>query len=71
MTEIAEAERLNKSRVSRILRVALLAPDMLERGRDPRQGAVHRTVSSRPNRTDMSSRTWAWPASSFSTTVSF
>ena len=38
---------------------------------NPRQGAVHLTVSSRPNRTDMTSRTWARPATSFSTTVSF
>ena len=30
MTEIAEAERLNKGRVSRILRLALLAPDIVE-----------------------------------------
>jgi hypothetical protein len=30
VTEIAEAERLNKGRVSRILRLALLAPDIVE-----------------------------------------
>jgi hypothetical protein len=30
VTEIAEAERLNESYVSRILRVALLAPDIIE-----------------------------------------
>ena len=30
MTEIAEAERISKSYVSRILRLALLAPDLME-----------------------------------------
>ena len=30
VTEIAEAERISKSYVSRILRLALLAPDLLE-----------------------------------------
>ena len=30
MTEIAEAERISKSYVSRILRLALLAPDLVE-----------------------------------------
>jgi hypothetical protein len=38
---------------------------------DRRRGAAHLTVSSIPNRTDMTSRTWARPATSFSTTVSF
>lgn len=30
MTEIAEAEKISKSYVSRILRLALLAPDLVE-----------------------------------------
>ena len=30
MTEIAEAERISKSYVSRILRLALLAPDIVD-----------------------------------------
>jgi hypothetical protein len=30
VTEISEAEQINKSYVSRILRVALLAPDIVE-----------------------------------------
>jgi hypothetical protein len=30
VTEIAEAERISKSYVSRILRLALLAPDIVE-----------------------------------------
>jgi hypothetical protein len=41
------------------------------RGRTHHHADVHRTVSSIPNRTDMSSRIWARPAVSFSTTVSF
>jgi hypothetical protein len=107
VSEIGDAENISKSYVSRILRLALLAPDSVEailvgstdqvlllerlarplpvlgrssalafsspryRELDPWQGAVHLTVSSRPNRTDMTSRTWVRPATFFSTTVSF
>ena len=40
MTEIAEAERLNKSYVSRILRLSLLAPDFVEAILEGRAGGA-------------------------------
>jgi hypothetical protein len=38
VTEISEAEQINKSYVSRILRVALLAPDIIEAVLERRSG---------------------------------